>query len=266
MKKSILFLLSAIMVLTSCYRVSPDGGQESVLIYKPFFFGHGGVDSVPVSAGATWCAPTTDHVEFPIIPQDIEYEQNNVMTKDNTPLDVYSDFKYQIIKGSTPELYEKFGSDWFNQSISSVFYSMIRNKCSQYKMFDLASDRSLVNNVEQNIYDSISLYTKQQGIPINILQIVLTEITPPQEVLNETKKTAAQNQNVLTEQARAQSELARKQADINKAIADQAYQQQMGMSIDQYLKLRELELIENNPKASIIFTTGIQPTYNTNKN
>jgi hypothetical protein len=36
------------VVMTSCHGVRPEAGEESVLIYKPWFFGHGGVDMDPV--------------------------------------------------------------------------------------------------------------------------------------------------------------------------------------------------------------------------
>jgi regulator of protease activity HflC (stomatin/prohibitin superfamily) len=260
MKKTLLVLTTVSLFLTSCYRVKPDADEESVLVSKPYFFGHGGVDPNPVSAGAEWVALTTDHVEFNITPQAIDEDQENVMTKDNTPLTVNSTLQYRIQAGNTPILYKKFGVNWFQNSISPTFYSMIRNKCSDYKMFDLASDRDILVKIQNDIFDSISNYTKSHNIPVDILQVTLGRITPPDEVIDETKKTAAQNQGILTQVSRAQSELARKQADINKAIADQAYQKQMGMTIDQYLKLRQLEitkeqveLIKDNKNISIIF-------------
>ena len=58
-----------------------------------------------------------------------------------------------------------------------------------------------------------------------------------------------------------------KQAEINKAIADRAYQTQMGMSVDEYIHMRQLEiekekveLIKDNKNVTIIFG-GLQPTY-----
>lgn len=58
MKKlfSILFALVAVVMLSSCCFVSPDADEETVLVKKPWFFGHGGVDNDPVQSGLTWCA------------------------------------------------------------------------------------------------------------------------------------------------------------------------------------------------------------------
>ena len=33
-----------------------DADEETVLVKKPWFFGHGGVDNDPVQSGLTWCA------------------------------------------------------------------------------------------------------------------------------------------------------------------------------------------------------------------
>ena len=57
------------------------------------------------------------------------------------------------------------------------------------------------------------------------------------------------------------------QAEINKAVADMAYQNQMKMNISEYLHLRQLEiekekveLLKDNRNATIIFG-NVPPTY-----
>lgn len=253
-------IIVAIFSLSSCYRVKPNADEESVLIYKPFLFGHGGVDDNPISTGATWCALTTDEVTFNITPQSIQEEQENVITKDNTPVSVISNLKIRIKQGQTPILYKKFGVKWFDNSISPTFYALIRNKLSEYKMLELSNDRVVLSKIENEIFTEITAYAKKISLPVEIMQITLGRIVPPAEVLEETKKTAAQNQAILTQDSRSKMEASRKEADINKAIADQAYQKQMNMTIDQYLQLRNLEiekekveLIKDNNNISIIF-------------
>ena len=69
-KKSHLFM-SAICLcatLTSCHGVMPDADEEAVLIKKPWFFGHGGVEEEPVTTGNTWCCWSTSSEYFKIIP------------------------------------------------------------------------------------------------------------------------------------------------------------------------------------------------------
>lgn len=269
MKKTTLFILLAFAIasLTSCYRVQPDPGVESVLVYKPYIFGHGGVDSIPVSTGATWCVFTTEHKEFPITPITITEDFVNMIPSDNTPVSFSVYLKCQIQQGKTPLLYKHFSAEWYENSLQATFRTMVRDKASAFKMFDLASKREISAQLERDIYRDISAYATKLGLPVNLLQVSIGAITPPEQVLTETKNTAAQNQSILTQSARANAELARKQAEINKAIADQAYKNQMGMTISEYLALRHLEiekekveLIKDNKNISIIFGNA-SPVY-----
>ena len=262
MKNKCLFsgLVFSLIVLTSCYRVKPDAGEESVLVYKPIIFGHGGVEEEPVSTGATWCVFTTDHKEFPITPITITEDFTNMIPSDNTPVSFSVYLKCQIRKGQTPLLYKNFGADWYLHNLQASFRTMVRDKASAFKMFELASKREISSQLEKDIFKDIASYAKQIALPVDILQVSIGAVTPPEQVLTETKNTAAQNQSILTQKARADAELSRKQAEINKAIADMAYQKQMNMSISEYLHLRQLEiekekveLIKDNKNVSIIF-------------
>ena len=53
-------LLPIILALTGCSVYAPDAGHEVVLVDKPWFFGHGGVESEPVKTGRSWAALTTE--------------------------------------------------------------------------------------------------------------------------------------------------------------------------------------------------------------
>ena len=261
MKKNLILAIATVLLIsTSCYRVTPNAGEESVLIYQPYFFGHGGVDSVPISTGATWCAVTTSYKVFPITPVTITEDFTNMIPSDNTPVSFSVYLKVQIQKGNTPQLYKLFGAEWYAHSLQATFRTMVRDKASAFKMFDLASKREISAQLEKDIFKDITTYAQSLKIPVDIMQVSIGAITPPEQVLTETKNTAAQNQSILTQQARANAELSRKQAEINKAIADKAYQNQMGMSVDQYLHLRQLEiekekveLIKDNKNTTVIF-------------
>ena len=39
--------LSLVVAMAACSTVTPDAGQEAVLVRKPLLFGHGGVDPTP---------------------------------------------------------------------------------------------------------------------------------------------------------------------------------------------------------------------------
>jgi len=269
MKTNFQFAVLAVLfagLTTSCYRVQPDPGQESVLVYKPYLFGHGGVDETPISTGSTWCVITTEHKEFPITPITITEDFANMIPSDNTPVSFSVYLKCQIRSGETPMLYKNFGANWYEHNLQASFRTMVRDKASAFKMFDLASKREISSQLEKDIFQDISDYTKKINLPVTIMQVSIGAVTPPEQVLTETKNTAAQNQSILTQKARADAELSRKQAEINKAIADMAYQNQMKMTIAEYLHLRQLEiekekveLIKDNRNVTIIFGSNSLP-------
>jgi regulator of protease activity HflC (stomatin/prohibitin superfamily) len=178
--------------------------------------------------------------------------------------------KLQIKEGETPILYKNFGENWYINSLQPTFRAMVRDKASQYKMFDLAGKREVLSAIEEYIFQAMINYCNKINLPISVLQVTIGAVTPPPEVLEETRRTAAQNQSILTQSARAKSEDARKQAEINKAIADKAYQIQMSMTINDYLHLRALEiekekieLVREKQNVSIIMGQGIIPTFQT---
>ena len=115
MKKYLFIIVALIMSMsmTSCHSVSPDADEEAVLIYKPWFFGHGGVSNDPVSTGLTWCWWTTHSESFKITPQRYDIEFDDIMSNDNTPLDYATYITLQITPGKSPILMKNYGTKWF---------------------------------------------------------------------------------------------------------------------------------------------------------
>jgi len=82
-------------------------------------------------------------------------------------------------------------------------------------------------------------------------------------VLEETARTAAQEQRTKTEVARARAELSRADAERNKALADKAYASAFGLNPDQFLTYRSLEIqkemvevVKTKDKVSVIIGAG----------
>lgn len=268
MKTAINFVYVALlaMIVTSCYRVKPDAGEESVLVKKPMFFGHGGVEPEPISTGATWCVWTTDHKEFSITPKTISEHFQDMIPSDQTPVSFDAYIKVQIISGKTPDLYSKFGENWYSNNMRATFRTLVRDYASEYTMYELSSKRKITSLLEKKIHKDMVAYVKRIKLPIRVIQVSIGSITPPRQVLDETKSTSAQNQSILTQKARAKAEMARMDAEVQKAIADKAYQNQMNMTIDEYLRLRQLEiekekveLIKDNKNTTIIFGGANNP-------
>ena len=261
--KKIYFMIVLALTLTSlssCYRVQPNGGEEAVLTYKPYLFGHGGVDPAPVQTGAEWCVWTTESQLYTITPLTLTEEFSNMIPSDNTPISFAVYLRIQVISGKTPYLHQHFGVEWYKNNLQAPFRTMVRDKACVFKMFDLASKREISEQLEKEIFKEITDFCVKIGLPISVVQVSIGAITPPEQVLTETKLTAAQNQSILTQGARAKAEDARAAAETKKAIADKAYQSSMGMTIAEYLHLRQLEiekekveLIKDHTNVTIIF-------------
>ena len=95
-------LILSICFLTSCHSVRPKAGEEAVLTYTPWFFGHGGVDMEAVPTGLTWCVFTTSATYFPIVPVKNQVDMDDLFSDDNTPLDFHTVIRTQIIQGKSP--------------------------------------------------------------------------------------------------------------------------------------------------------------------
>ncbi len=265
--KNYFLVFFSMLVLSSCSFVSVEGGQEAVFIKKPWIFGSGGVDNDPLTQGLEWCALSTDNVKFSVVPITYEEKFDDMMTDDNTPVDFSAYLKIRVISGKTPYLYDKFGVSWYENTVAPKFRALVRDRASSHKMFDLTSNREILTIIHDSLMYSMNMHVKATDIPIEIVDITIGAVTPPNEVLEETRRTAAQNQSKLTQDARANAELARKQAEINKAIADKAYQSEMGMNISDYLQLRQLEiekekveLVRDKNNVTIVMGQGLQPT------
>jgi hypothetical protein len=66
------WLAACAVLLAGCSTQSPDAGDEVVLIEKPWFFGHGGVNPEPGRTGLTFRAITTGGIDVNMQPQKFE--------------------------------------------------------------------------------------------------------------------------------------------------------------------------------------------------
>lgn len=245
MKKLLNFILilSLLFSFGSCQMPGVDAGEELVVIQKPWFFGSGGIKKEPVTSGRPLLAISTDFVKYNIKPVKHTENFEDVITYDNNPVNFEAYIQIRINSGKTPYLHEDFGQKWYTNNIREHFRTKIRGYCSKYNMFTLSTDRTIVDSLETIIHTEMVDLIEDLGMPLEIMNVIIGKVTPPQAVLHETTKTAAERQAIKTQEARKDREDARKLADIAKAKADQAYKNSFsGMTINQYLYLRSLEI------------------------
>ncbi|MEO7067925.1 MAG: SPFH domain-containing protein, partial [Rhodanobacter sp.] len=85
------------MACTGCTVVSPDAGQEAVLIDKPIVFGHGGVRAEAVSTGLTYTWFSTNKIYVNMFPQQYDGNFSDLMSSDGVPLDFHAIIRLQVV-------------------------------------------------------------------------------------------------------------------------------------------------------------------------
>lgn len=253
-------VICCVFLYTSCHKVEPDPTQEAVLTYHPWIFGHGGIDKDPVTAGLTWCVFTTDATYFTIIPVKYQVNMEDLVSNDNTPLDFHTVIITQIKKGKSPILLENYGTDWFNTNLYNFYCNRVRDYVSQHSPFDLMSNREVLNEIDQKILTEMQKYvaslSKDHEMPVDIKNVVIGKAIPNQEQLNEMNRTAKAVQAKQTQEREVEVQLAREKAERQRAIADKAYREELGLSTEDFINLKWIETIENKQGANIDVMVG----------
>lgn len=234
---------------------------------QPWIFGHGGVDSIPVQTGMAFAAISTDYVVFDMTPHKYSHDFDDMMTLDHIPIDFTAYITMSPVPGKTPRLLQNAGKGWYEQQVDPEFTSSVRDLASSHNMYDLCSNRQVLQAISDSVQHHIERYLRSKNLDARVHDVMIGAVTPPSEVLEETRRTAAQEQNKLTQAARESAETARKGAEIEKAKADEAYRVTMGMTMGEYLGLRALEiekekveLVREKTNVSIILGDGLTPT------
>jgi regulator of protease activity HflC (stomatin/prohibitin superfamily) len=258
MKKFLLFLAVALLTsiaMTSCHGVRPDADEEAVLIHKPWFFGHGGVADNPVETGLRWCWWSTSSETFKIVPQKQQVDMEDLVSNDNTPLDFHTVIITQIVKGKSPVLLVNYGTDWFNTNLYNYYCNRVRDYISQHSPFDLMSNREVLNEIDTKVLREMREYvaelSAEKEFPVEIKQVVIGRAIPNAEQLEEMNRTAKAVQAKQTQEREVEVQLAREKAERQRAIADKAYQNEMGLSAQQFIQLKAWDIIAQKQGANI---------------
>lgn len=264
MKKFLTMFSIAIMAmfsLTSCIGCTTvDADEETVLIDKPWFFGHGGVQEKAVETGLEWIWWSTDTETFKIIPIKHQVDMNDLFSDDNTPLDFHTIIITQIEKGKTPILLQNYGVDWFNTNIYNEYCNLVRDHISQHSPFDLMSNRAILNDIDTKVLkqmqEFVAKLSKEKEFPIIIRQVTIGKATPNEKQLEEMNNTAKAVQAKQTQEREAEVQLAREKAERQRAKADKAYMEEMHLSTSDFISLKWIETIAAKNGANIDVLVG----------
>lgn len=246
----------AVALLTpGCHAITPDAGQEAVLVKKPLVFGSGGVDPTPVKTGLTWRAISTKPVYVTVTPQQHAIHFDDLMSSDGVPLDFDAVLRVQVT--DTVKLISQFGANWFEHNVQAEFANRVRQAVRKHGMNETAIQTTAVDAIDLEVSQAMETYIKQAGLPIKMIDVTVGRANPPDSVKNQRIATAEQEQRGNTERQRKLAEDARLQAEQSRATADNAYRNAMNLSPEQFLRLESIHMQRDVcVKANCTFIAG----------
>lgn len=231
-------------------------GWEAVQIHRPYIFGRAHVDSDPLPVGRHFVWPSTYLKAYEIRPLTKAEPFVDLTASDNVAVDFRVHFVFVQLQGKTPVLHERFSQKWYQNKVKEPLRTIVRNEARTRTSIQLRVNTAIILESQETIKTKVSEYLVKEGIDVRLTQVVIGKVVPPDEVLKESARTAAQKQREQTESARAAAEVIREDAEMKKAIADSAYMNKMKMSPSQYIQLRTIEMVKDKEGVTIILNAG----------
>lgn len=229
-----------LMGLAGCTVVSPDAGQQAVLIDKPWIFGHGGVREKPVLPGLTYAWFSTQKIYVNMFPMQYDGNFGDLMSSDGVPLDFHAIIRLQVIDPVV--LVRDFGQDWYKNNVEQEFFNRVRSAVKKHGMNETAIQTTAIEEIDTEVTQQIGFYLSENKLPIRLLKITVGKANPPDAVRNQRVETAQQEQRVLTEHKRDLAEQSRKAAEQSRAEADNAYRNAMNLSPAQFVEMERIKM------------------------
>jgi regulator of protease activity HflC (stomatin/prohibitin superfamily) len=263
--------LLAILVLAislyGCHGVAPDATEEAVLIKKPWFFGHGGIDPEPIRTGLHWAAWTTDAVLVPMQPTKYETDMADMMTSDGVPIEFHTIIVLQVT--DSVALISHFGPDWYKNNVEEPFKTMVRQAVRKHGMNETAISTTALDEIDAEIRDALTAFIRDKSLPVRLITTTVGRANPPDAIKHQRIDTAAQEQRIQTEKQTKLAEDQRKMAEQSRADADNAYREAMHLSPEQFIQLKQIEMLKSacaDSKSACTFVQGnATPVYNLGK-
>ena len=258
-------LLAIVTLLTGCNSFSPDAGHEIVLIEKPIFFGHGGVDAEPVKTGRTFGALTTDGIDVYMQPQKLEVELRDTMTSDGVPITFHAIIVVQVT--DSVALIRNFGPHWYGNNVEEPFKTMVRQAVRRRGMNETAISTTALDAIDGEIRDALTAFITAKSLPVQLITMTVGRANPPDAIKNQRIETATQEQRIQREKQTKLAEDERMKAEQSRANADNAYRESMHLSPEQFIQLETIKMqarvCGTEGKATCTFIqNGATPVYN----
>jgi regulator of protease activity HflC (stomatin/prohibitin superfamily) len=239
MNKSLIGLAVA-AILTGCSSYEPDAGWEIVTVEKPVFFGHGGVDPEPIKVGRSYGAISTDGIKVYMQPQKFDVVMPDTMTSDGVPIEFHAIMVLQVT--DSVDLIKNFGPNWYANNLYEPYKTMVRQAVRKRGMNETAISTTALDQIDAEIKESLTAFIAEKKLPVKLITMTVGRANPPDAIKSQRIETAAQEQRVQTEKQIKLAEDQRKLAEQSRAEADQAYRNGIGLSPEQYVQLKNIEM------------------------
>ncbi|MEK6618913.1 MAG: SPFH domain-containing protein [Nitrospirota bacterium] len=242
--------------------IGVEAGHEGVLVAKPFFFGHGGVDPVPAPTGRVAVALTTEMISVDVRP--LQYSEHfDIISAENAPVSFDAFLIANVIEGRSPELVARYGPNWYLNNVKEAFRTFVREEVQKYPLFELttkpATRARLQEAVEQEVRTKL---IEKQSIPVRLNRVVIGSILPPKGVLEQTAQTIIQEQRKITMIEFEKAEESRSKAEKQRGIADRAYREHLGLTAPEFVDLRRIEvqkeIVSHAPNSNLTIIMGME--------
>jgi hypothetical protein len=241
-------LTVAMAGLGGCTVAAPNAGHQAVWMEKPFFFGHGGVDQIPVTAGREYGAITSEAIDIDMLPQRVDMEFDDMMTSSGVPVSfhVVATFRVtdpvRLVSGFGADRDDKGGWGFWTRNLDQPMQNAVRDAVKKRDMQEMAISQTAADAVGQEVNAASVRIVQQLGLPIAFTAINVGRVNPPDAIKSQRIETAAQEQRAITEQQTKLAEDQRKAAEQSRAAADNAYREAMQLSPDQFLQLERIKM------------------------
>ena len=230
----------AIVMAATVQRIVTEPGTETILVDKPWFFGHGGVRDETQKPGAGWYWRTTEGRAVVLTPTKYDEPLDHLATADNNFINYAS---YLVLQWKDPAyLVKNFGYErWYEHNLKEQYRTIVRDVTKKYQMTQIMTDPPTLASIEAEIAQQFRKHIESTGLHVALLNVNMGKALPDAPVIAEMNNTAAQQQRRKTELQRKLAEDSRLQAEQSRAAADNAYRESMRLDANQFVQLEGIK-------------------------
>ena len=208
MKKTNLFYLVLVMLITGCTNPSTPAGHEGYVKENPRIWGQGGFVGVlkgPLNYGVSIWRNEVENVDFR--PQTYN-ESFNILTSDELNITLRWQSILKIKPNSIKNVVENYaGQEFYKRFIKEPLRSMVRKNVQKLASREVKESR---NQIALAVIDELNAYLKET--PFIVVSGVVGNIDYPKVVTEAVEKKLAAKQ--LLDEKQTQIDIAKKDAEI----------------------------------------------------